>query len=59
MRVVNDDIDKCDSKDQLKKELKAATSLLMSYQNIIDALVREQLHKDLTDFGFNIENKES
>ena len=58
LRVVNDEIDNCTNVDELRKELKAATTLLMKYQKIIDSLVREQITKDLTDFGIILKDKE-
>ena len=55
LRVVNDDIDKCDDVQALRDNLKGATKLLMNYQQIINALVKEQITKDLTDFGIKID----
>ena len=51
LRVVNDDIDKCDDVQALRDNLKGATKLLMNYQQIINTLIKEQITKDLTDFG--------
>ena len=58
LRVVNDEIDNCTSVEALQKELKSATTLLMKYQKIINTLIKEQITKDLTDFGLIVENKE-
>lgn len=58
LRVVNDEIDNCTSVEALQKELKSATTLLMKYQQIINTLVKDQITKDLTDFGFIVEEKE-
>lgn len=55
LRVVNDDIDKCDDIQALRDNLKGATKLLMNYQQIIHAMVKEQITKDLTDFGIKID----
>ena len=57
LRVVNDEIDNCKSVEALQKELKAATNLLMQYQKIINNLIKEQITKDLTDFGIIVEDK--
>ena len=58
LRVVNDEIDQCTSVEALQKELKSATTLLMKYQKIINTLVKEQITKDLKDFGIFVEDKE-
>ena len=58
LRVVNDEIENCTSVEALQKELKSATTLLMKYQKIINTLIKEQITKDLTDFGLIVENKE-
>ena len=55
LRVVNDDIDNCDDVKALRDNLKGATKLLMSYQQIINTLIKEQITKDLTDFGIKID----
>ena len=58
LRVVNDEIDNCTSVEELRKELKSATTLLMKYQKIIHTLVKDQIEKDLTDFGLLIKEAE-
>ena len=58
LRVVNDEIDNCTSVEELRKELKSATTLLMKYQKIIHTLVKEQIEKDLADFGLAIKEVE-
>ena len=58
LRVVNDEIESCTSVEALQKELKSATILLMKYQKIINTLVKEQITKDLKDFGIFVEDKE-
>ena len=58
LRVVNDEIDNCTSVEELRKELKAATTLLMKYQKIIHTLVKDQIEKDLTAFGLLIKEAE-
>ena len=49
LRVVNDEIDNCTNIDELKKELKSATTLLMKYQTIINTLIN--CIPDLTKLG--------
>ena len=56
LRVVNDDIDKCDDINSLKEQLKNSVKLLMNYQQIINTVIKEQITRDLTDFGIDIEN---
>ena len=58
LRVVNDDIDKCTDIEALRENLKSSTLLLMNYQRIIQAMVKEQIEKDLTDFGIIIKQLE-
>ena len=58
LRVVNDDIDKCNDINALKEQLKGSVKLLMNYQQIIETMIKEQITKDLTDFGFAIKDLE-
>ena len=55
LRVVNDDIDKCDDIHSLKEQLKGSVRLLMNYQQIINTVIKEQITRDLTDFGIEID----
>ena len=58
LRVVNDDIDKCTDVEALREQLKNSVKLLMSYQQIIQSVLREQITKDLTDFGLILKEQE-
>ena len=58
MRVVNDDIDKCTDVEALREQLKNSVKLLMSYQQIINSILKEQLTKELTDFGVILKEQE-
>ena len=58
LRVVNDDIDKCDDINALKEQLKGSIKLLMNYQQIVQTMIKEQITKDLTDFGAVIKELE-
>ena len=58
LRVVNDDIDKCTDVEALREQLKNSVKLLMSYQQIIKSVLREQITKDLTDFGVILKDLE-
>jgi hypothetical protein len=58
LRVVNDDIDKCTDINALKEQLKGSVKLLMNYQQIVSTMIKEQITKDLTDFGFVLKEHE-
>ena len=58
MRVVNDDIDKCTDVEALREQLKNSVKLLMSYQQIINSILKEQITKELTDFGVILKEQE-
>ena len=58
MRVVNDDIDRCTDVEALREQLKNSVKLLMSYQQIINSILKEQLTKELTDFGVILKEQE-
>ena len=58
LRVVNDDIDKCTDVEALKEQLKNSVRLLMNYQQIIQSVLKEQITKDLTDFGVILKDLE-
>ena len=58
LRVVNDDIDKCTDVEALREQLKNSVRLLMNYQQIIQSVLKEQITKDLTDFGVILKDLE-
>ena len=47
MRIVNDEIDRCDDIKELKSQLKETARLVMVYQHLIGKLAEHQLAKDL------------
>ena len=47
MRVVNDEIDRCDDIKELKSQLKETARLVMVYQHLISKLAENQLAKEL------------
>ena len=55
LRVVNDEIDSCSDTSQLREQLKKSTELMMTYQNIINRILKEQIEKNLMDFADKIE----
>ena len=50
LRVITDEIEKCSNVDQLQKELKAATALMMRYQHILHRLLKEKIEENLSEF---------
>lgn len=55
MRVVNDEIDRCNDIKELKSQLKETARLVMIYQHLIGKLAEHQLAKE---FGRLIEGIE-
>lgn len=51
LRVINDDIDRCEDKDTLKNSLKAVSAQLMKYQQLLDITLRNVLDAELEKFG--------
>lgn len=47
MRVVNDEIDRCDDIKELKSQLKETARLVMVYQHLIGKLAEHQLAQEL------------
>lgn len=47
MRVVNDEIDRCDNIKELKTQLKETARLVMVYQHLIGKLAKQQLAQDI------------
>jgi hypothetical protein len=58
LRVVTDEIDECTDIKALQENLKASSTLLMHYQQIINRMILDQINKDLEDFGLLIKNIE-
>lgn len=46
LRVLTDEIEKCDDKDHLKKHLKEVTTLLVRYQHILNNLLKKQIESE-------------
>lgn len=51
LRVINDEIEACEDPKQLQANLKATTEMLMNYQHIINEVIKEQLHRNMLEFG--------
>ena len=58
LRVVTDEIDECTDLEMLRENLKASSSLLMHYQQIINRMLLDQINKDLEDFGLLLKSVE-
>ncbi len=58
LRVVTDEIDECTDIEALRENLKASSTLLMHYQQIINRMILDQINKDLGDFGLLIKSVE-
>mgnify|MGYP001331487166 FL=1 len=43
LRVINDEVDGCSDLDVLKKSLKETSKLLMTYQHLLNTVLKEQL----------------
>lgn len=53
LRVLTDDIERCDDKEALKKNLVEVTSLLVRYQQILNGLIKRQLEGEVSNLlGF-------
>ena len=49
LRVITDEIDNCTDIDVLKESLKQISKLLMTYQHLLSAVLKEQLMINLGD----------
>ena len=47
LRVIKDEIDSCSEVSILQNSLKDTTRLLMTYQHMLGALLKEQIHSNL------------
>ena len=43
LRVINDEVDECTDVEVLKKSLKETSKLLMTYQHLLNTVLKEQL----------------
>lgn len=48
LRVINDDIESCTDIKVLKNSLKDTTRLLMTYQHLLGAVLKDQILSNLT-----------
>lgn len=57
MRVVNDEIDRCDNIKELKSQLKETARLVMVYQHLISKLAEHQLAQELGNLIEGVEER--
>ena len=58
LRVIADEINECSDIDELRKQLIVSAKLVMTYQNILNRILKEQIAKDLQDFSKILEGKD-
>ena len=49
LRVINDDIESCKEVKVLQNSLKDTSKLLMTYQHLLDVVLKEQILSNLTN----------
>ena len=59
LRVIKDEIDQCTDKEALKENLKNCTELIMKYQHMLAALLREKITANLKEFTEMMEKENS
>lgn len=57
MRVVSDEIDRCENIKELKSQLKETARLVMIYQHLIGKLAEQQLAKEFGNLIEGIEER--
>jgi|TARA_Y200000002_G_scaffold11071_1_gene9087 hypothetical protein len=58
LRVIADEINECSDIDELRKQLIVSAKLVMTYQNILNRILKEQIAKDLQDFNKLLEGED-
>ena len=48
LRVITDEVDECIDIEVLKKSLKEVSKLLMTYQHLLNAVLKEQIEANLS-----------
>ena len=54
MRLVYDDIDKCDNVDALRENLKECATQLMKYQHLLTKVLEKQLTAELEKWNIEV-----
>lgn len=58
LRVIADEINECSDIDELRKQLIVSAKLVMTYQNILNRILKEQIAKDLQDYNKLLEGED-
>jgi hypothetical protein len=58
LRVIADEINECSDIDELRKQLIVSAKLVMTYQNILNRILKEQIAKNLQDFNKLLEGED-
>ena len=53
LRVITDEVDECSDVEVLRQSLKDVSKLLMRYQHLLSAVLKEQLTADLGKIGIS------
>lgn len=59
MRVVNDEIDRCENIKELKTQLKETARLVMVYQHLLGKIAKQQIAGELKDWMGEIDGLDS
>jgi DNA-directed RNA polymerase subunit L len=51
LRVITDEVDECTDIEVLKRSLKEVSKLLMTYQHLLNAVLKEQIEANLSKIG--------
>ena len=49
LRVITDEVNECRDIDELRTQLIASAKLIMHYQQMLNVILKQLLHKDLDD----------
>ena len=49
LRVITDEVSECRDIDELRKQLIASAKLIMHYQQMLNTVLKQVIHKDLND----------
>ena len=49
LRVITDEVNECRDIDELRKQLIASAKLIMHYQQMLNTILKQVIHKDLDD----------
>ena len=58
LRVIADEVNECTDINELRKQLIASAKLVMTYQNILNRILQEQIAKGLQDFNKILEGED-